>query len=79
MSARAARPVARTPRQQKTDRQRAEERLGIEQRRVERLLEKRDAAAAAADEAERELDRARLRLEYAESDPALAADEDDES
>lgn len=72
MSPRAAtRPTVRAPRQRKTDQQRAQERLGIEQRRVEGLVEKRDAAEAALTAAERDLERARARLAYAEADPAL--------
>lgn len=71
MSPRVTKPAARTPRQQKTDHERALERLGIEQRRVERAEVKHQAALDAADEADRELDRARVRLAYAEADPAL--------
>lgn len=72
MSPRATKPApARAPRQRKTDQQRAQERLGIEQRRVEGLVEKRDAAEAALTAAESDLERARARLAYAEADPAL--------
>lgn len=76
MSPRAAKPAARAPRQQKTDHERALERLGIEQRRVERAEAKHQAALDSAYEADRELGRARVRLAYAEADPALTGTSD---
>lgn len=58
-------------RQSKTDRQRAEERLGVAQRRVKRLEDQLTHQRGVVDATFTELTAARQRLEYAEADPAL--------
>lgn len=58
-------------RQQKTERQRAEEARDIAQRKVTRLVQAEKHQAALLDMTRRELDDARLLLEYRSSHPAL--------
>lgn len=59
-------------RRTKTPRERAEETLGIAQRRVDRARTALEKASAAQLAAEAELRDARARLTYAQQDPALA-------
>lgn len=60
------------PRRKKTARQRAEETLGIAERRVTKLQKQHQHAEAAARAIADELDEAQTRLAYARQDPALA-------
>ncbi len=60
-----------TSRQRKTDRQRAEEALGVAQRRVVRLEKQAQDARDHLDALDYELGAARRRLDYAGQDPAL--------
>lgn len=63
--------MTRAPRQNKTPRQRAEEALGVAERRLAKAIKKRDAAKAAVSVAEREVTAAESRLRYVQADPAL--------
>lgn len=58
-------------RQTKTPRQRAEETLGVAQRRVDRLTAAVEHQRAVLQVYETELDEAKARLDYARRDPAL--------
>lgn len=58
-------------RKRKTARQRAEEALGVVDRRIETLTAKRDKAKATYEAAKRELSDAEKRREYLILDPAL--------
>lgn len=59
-------------RQRKTPRQRAEEALGVAQRRRDRLVTEALALKKKADAIDRELEEAEARLAYIQQDPALA-------
>jgi hypothetical protein len=61
----------RQPRQRKTSRQRAEESLGVAQRKHDRLVKEVAVRRAELAAAESELAEAKRRLEYARQDPAL--------
>lgn len=58
-------------RQVKTAKQRAEEVLGVAERRVEKLAEAEKAAQAALDEIRGDLTQAQKRFDYVKQDPAL--------
>lgn len=58
-------------RQQKTERERAEEALAVAQRKVERLVKAEKHQAELLELTRRELDDARRLLEYRSSHPAL--------
>lgn len=59
------------PRQTKTPRQRAEETLGVAQRRRDRLVTEAIRLKKKVDALDRELADAEARLTYAQQDPAL--------
>lgn len=58
-------------RQRKTPAQRAEEALGVAQRRVDRLVKQTTDARADLEALEQELAEAEARLTYVKADPAL--------
>lgn len=58
-------------RQVKTDRQRAEETLGVAERKHAAAVKKRDAAKAALVELEADVVDTKARLDYVSRDPAL--------
>lgn len=62
---------ARPTRQRKTDRQRAEEALGLAQRKRDRLQERAEQLRVDLHTADDDLADAEARLDYASKDPAL--------
>lgn len=60
------------PRRHKTPRQRAEEALGVAQRRVDNLDKQRKRLQGQVNQIVSELEEAKARLDYAKKDPALA-------
>jgi hypothetical protein len=63
--------TTKAPRQRKTDRQRAEEALGVAQRKRDRLHKQARARRKELEAIDKELREAEQRLEYAKRDPAL--------
>lgn len=63
--------ASKPPRQHKTARQRAEEALGVAQRRVDRLTKEKARRQGDLNKVVTELEQAAQRLAYAKRDPAL--------
>lgn len=71
-------PTPRPARRTKTARERAEEALGVEQRKVDRLQKAVNHQSSLLAQYRAELSEARRLLAYAESHPALQPDEHEE-
>lgn len=71
--------MSENKRQPKTPRQRAEEALGVAQRRVATLEAKLEKARGAVTDVEGELAEARRRLTYVTADPALPGEPEPEA
>lgn len=65
--------TSKPPRQAKTPRQRAEDQLGVAQRRVDALTKQRAKAQGALNRIVHDLEEAQARLDYVKQDPALPA------